>query len=168
MLMTHVEAVSASQTEIFFPPKRILAPIDGSDNASRALSVAIEIAKRYDADLLIMTVTRRDRYGAGMGSDFPGHAEAVREYYDEMDKLSDHLLEDSLAAAMKAGVTKVKTEAIPEFESVPQQILEVSTNRSIDLIVLGTRGLGGFKRLLLGSVSSAIVAHSRSNVLVVR
>jgi len=149
-----------------FPPKRILAPIDGSNNASRALDAAIEISKSYGAKLFIVTVTPRDNLDLGMN--LPGHTSAVENYNDEMDRRSRRLLSDSLDLAKNKGWTNVETEAIPEFQSVTKQILEFSLSKKVDLIVLGTRGLGGFKRLLLGSVSSAVVTHAECNVLVIR
>jgi len=149
-----------------FPPKLILAPIDGSDNATRALNVAIEISKTYGAKLFVVTVTPRDDVDLGMN--LPGHTSAVQNYNDEMDRRSQRLLSDSLDLAKSKGWTNVETEAIPEFQSVTKQILEFSLSKKVDLIVLGTRGLGGFKRLLLGSVSSAVVAHAECNVLVIR
>jgi len=150
-----------------FPPQRVLAPVDGSDNATRALRAAIVISKSYSAKLFIMTVTPRGE-NLDIGMDLPGHTSAVQNYYDEMDRRSGRLLDDSVDFARKEGLTNVQTEAIPEFQSITKQILEFSLNKKIDLIVMGTRGLGGFRRLLLGSVSSAVVTHAGCNVLVIR
>jgi len=149
-----------------FPPKRILAPIDGSENSTRALNGAIEISKTFGARLFIINVTPREKID--LGFDFPRHTSAVEEYNDEMDRRSERLLRDSLELAKKEGCTNVETEAIPEFQSATRQILEQALSKKIDLIVLGTRGLGGFKRLLLGSVSSEVVTHADCNVLVIR
>jgi len=151
-----------------FPPKRILAPIDGSENATRALHAAIELSKKYDSELFIIMVTPRRAVGLGLGSDFPGHASAVKEYYENMDKRSEYILANSIDEAKREGLEKVNSEAIPEFESVARQILEQVASKNIDLIVIGTRGLGGFKKLLVGSVSSEVLAHATCNVLVVR
>ncbi len=149
-----------------FPPQRILAPIDGSDNALRALKAAVVISKTYGAKLFIITVTKRDKLDQTL--DLPGSTSTVQNYNDEMDRRSERLLDDSFDLATKEGLTDVETEAIPEFESVTKQILESSQSKKVDLIVLGTRGLGGFKKLLQGSVSSAVVTHADCNVLVVR
>jgi nucleotide-binding universal stress UspA family protein len=153
-------------TTPIFPPQRILASVDGSENATRALDVAIEISKKFGAKLFIMTVTPRNNLDLSV--DLPGHMSAVQNYNDEMDKRSERILDDSFDLAKNKGCTNVETEAIPEFQSVTKQILEFSLSKKIDLIVLGTRGLGGFKKLLLGSVSSAVVTHTDCNVLVVR
>jgi nucleotide-binding universal stress UspA family protein len=147
-----------------FPPRLVLAPIDGSENATRALQVAIEISKKFGAELFIITVSPRDRTGLRL----PGDISAAQKYYDEMDMQSERFLEDATDLASKEGLTNVGSEAIPEFQSVVKQILEQAQNKKADLIVIGTRGLGGFRKLLQGSVSSGVVTHAQCNVLVVR
>ena len=150
-----------------FPPQRVLAPVDGSDNALRALRAAIIISKAYAAQLFIITVTKRDKLDEAF--EFPGYqSSTVQQYNNEMDRRSDRLLSDALDLAKNEGLADVQTEAIPEFNSVPKQILENSVDKKIDLIVMGTRGIGGFKRLMMGSVSSTVVANAQCNVMVVR
>ena len=162
-----METNSESEKSSGFPPKWVLSPVDGSENASRALKAAIEICKTFGAKLFIVTVTTRGET-LDIGMDLPGHTSALQKFYDEMDRRAERLLEDSADLARREGLTNVETEAIPEFQSVTKQILELSQKKKVDLIVMGTRGLGGFKRLLLGSVSSAVVTHADCNVLVIR
>lgn len=151
-----------------FKPKRILVPTDGSENATRAVSVAAQIAKKYGSELLILIVTRRHDLTTEVASSFQTSKQVLVEYYDQMDKRSNRMLEDAAAIAESIGCSNVKTEAVPEFDSVPKQILDQTISKKVDLIVIGTRGLGGFKKLLLGSVSSSVVTHGNCNVLVVR
>ncbi len=151
-----------------FPPKRLLVPIDGSDNAQRALKAGVELTKSFGAELSIVTITPRNRNAVRLASGYPGDQSVVQQYYEEMDKQSERLLRNSADLARSMGLTDVKTEAIPAFDSVAKQILEYAEKKDIDLIVMGTRGLSDFKRLLLGSVSSAVIAHAQCNVVVVR
>ena len=145
-----------------------MVAVDGSDNADRALTAGIAIAKGFGAKLFVITVTSRERIDLGLGPGIPGHASSTQAYNDEMDRRSQYLLERCVDEARTEGYTNVETEAIPEFQSVPKQLLELAESKKIDLIVLGTRGLGGFQRLLLGSVSSAVVSHASCNVMIVR
>jgi nucleotide-binding universal stress UspA family protein len=151
-----------------FPPKHILCPIDGSENANRALKVAISLAKMYLAELLILTVAPRHELTVEIAAGFQGNKSVLSEYFDQMDKRSNRFLEEASSFAKKEGYSNIQTESVPEFESVAKQILEKTVSRKIDLVVMGTRGLGGFRRLLMGSVSSTVVAHAKCNVLVVR
>jgi nucleotide-binding universal stress UspA family protein len=52
--------------------------------------------------------------------------------------------------------------------TVVQEIVDFASQEKVDLIILGTRGLGGFKRMLMGSVSNGVVNHAGCSVLVVK
>jgi nucleotide-binding universal stress UspA family protein len=62
----------------------------------------------------------------------------------------------------------VKTEVLIKYTSVVKEIVEYAESNKIDLIVLGSRGMTGFKKLLLGSVANGVVTYSRCPVLVVK
>lgn len=167
-LHTDNDGEAESPAELVFPPKHLVVPVDGSDNALSALKAAVELAKTFDAELSIITITPRDRNAVRLASGYPGDQSIVQQYYEEMDRQSERLMKNSADIARKMGLASVKTETIPAFDSVPKQILDYAEKNNADLIVMGTRGLGGFKRLVLGSVSSAIVANAQCSVLVVR
>jgi len=151
-----------------FSVRRIMVPVDGSENAARALRVGVELAKKFDATLFVLTVTPRNVTVQGVASEYMGDSGAMQMYYDEMDRRSERILADSTDLARKSGLTDVRTEAIPEFDSVTKQILEYAEKEKTDLIVIGTRGLSSFKKLFLGSVSSGVVTQAHCNVMVVR
>jgi nucleotide-binding universal stress UspA family protein len=76
------------------------------------------------------------------------------------------VLADGIELAEGHGV-KVRGELL-EANSTVQALLEFASSEKADLIVVGTRGVTGFKKLILGSVSSGLVSHSECPVLVVR
>jgi nucleotide-binding universal stress UspA family protein len=63
---------------------------------------------------------------------------------------------------------KARGEYIGNILSVPGAIIEYANEWKIDLIVLGTRGLTGFRKMLLGSVSASVLEKARCSVLIVR
>src|SRR4029079_16144800 len=63
---------------------------------------------------------------------------------------------------------KVKTEVLIKYISAVKEIVEYAEINNIDLIVLGSRGRTGLKKLLLGSVANGVVTYSRCPVLVVK
>jgi nucleotide-binding universal stress UspA family protein len=73
-------------------------------------------------------------------------------------------MKESLAKARRV----VATGRVLRSSSAVQSITDYAKIQDVDLIVLGTRGLGGLNRLLLGSVSNGVVTHARCSVLVVR
>jgi nucleotide-binding universal stress UspA family protein len=85
---------------------------------------------------------------------------------DAAEEQGRRTLAAGLDLATKCG-TDAKGELI-ENPSVVEAIVDFAAKENADLIVVGTRGMTGFKRLLVGSVSSGVVNHARCPVLVVR
>jgi nucleotide-binding universal stress UspA family protein len=65
-------------------------------------------------------------------------------------------------------IKKIKTDVVTTPVSIVSTILEYAENENTDLIIIGTRGVTGFKRILLGSVASGIVTYAHCPVLVIR
>jgi nucleotide-binding universal stress UspA family protein len=68
----------------------------------------------------------------------------------------------------KADNIELKTELINGHRPVDYVILEYAEEKNIDLIVVGTRGRSGFKRLLLGSIASSVVSYALCPVMIVK
>jgi nucleotide-binding universal stress UspA family protein len=151
----------------FHSPSKILVTIDGSQNANRALSAAINIAKKFNSTLIILHVVAIPSAlitssAIGMPSD------SVQSYYELQEADVKSYMDKGEADARAHGIVELKSEVIRANESVVEEIINFATDENVDLIVIGTRGLGGFKKLLQGSVSSGVVANAPCNVLVVR
>lgn len=145
---------------------RILVPTDGSENASRALSVAIRMAKTFDAELLVMNVIPARR--SSVESPAGWMPTSTAPYYEEQENMAKRLLDEALSICQTHGIEKADSEIVRASKSIVAEIIELATKRKINLIIIGTRGLGGFRKLIQGSVSSGVVTHAGCNVLVVR
>jgi len=88
-------------------------------------------------------------------------------YYKQQEMGANHFIDEALAVARTRGV-KIRGEVSRASKSIVEEIIDVAISEKIEMIVIGTRGLGGFKKLLLGSVSSGVVTHAQCNVLIVR
>jgi nucleotide-binding universal stress UspA family protein len=75
---------------------------------------------------------------------------------------------EEFSHAAKTDNVELKTELINSHRPVDYVILEYAEERNIDLIIVGTRGRSGFKRLLLGSVASSVVTYAHCPVMVVK
>lgn len=148
----------------FFPPKRILVPIDGSANSTRALKVASGIAKRYESELIIINVIPIPT----MIAEAPISSGVELSYYQYAQHDAKQVIDEANKVVQAEGITKVKSSIIQAARSVVQEIIDHASSEKVGLIVIGTRGLGGFRRLLLGSVSGGVVTHASCDVLVIR
>lgn len=138
----------------------IVVGIDGSDNAHRALEWAMAEAAMRKTHLTVITVSQAPvSYWTGKPAPAPGEEERVAE----IRKSAEAAVE---AAAAKPGSGKPESVTVSVVSGFPAQTLIQAANDS-DLLVVGTRGGGGFASLVLGSVSNQVVHHATCPVVVV-
>ncbi len=144
--------------EILF--KRILVATDGSESAEKAASHAINIAKIAGAELYALYV---------ISTKYSVTTRSVKGWTDEF--------EEGLAKRGRAAICNVeqlgkeaglKVKPII-LKGIPaEQILNYAEKNDIDLIVMGTKGLKGIEKFLMGSVAENVIRHSKVPVLIVR
>ena len=143
--------------------KRILVPIDGSPASDLGLEEAIKLAKDQSAELRLLHVVNDwlmispDSSGANPG--------AIEE---ELRKSGDALLNAADARACGAGVHTTSTLLDEIGAPVGAAIVRHAREWHADLIVCGTHGRRGVRRLVLGSDAEYIVRHARMPVLLRR
>jgi len=157
---------SASKTEpVSF--RRIVLATDGSRSAKRATQVAVELAKRYRAELIaINAIPAPSGLVASPSARFEG-ADVLDRYYEMARTRAKNIVEEAVALAKESGV-QARGEVLDQPASAIELIISFAEGEGVDLIVSGTRGLSGFKKLLVGSVSSGLVSHAPCSVLIVR
>jgi len=141
---------------------RILVALDGSDYSLKALDFAVDLAKKYQSQLVLVHVVMRQIYAinppeAGI---LAGTA-IVRE------------LEAEGKAILAKGEQTVKAQGVPVEirlrQGVPaEELLRAAAEEKADLMVLGSRGLSQVRAFLLGSVSDKVSHHAKCPVLIVR
>jgi nucleotide-binding universal stress UspA family protein len=148
--------------------KKILVALDGSESSQRAAQAALELAEKLKTDLVVLhaivppTSYYHSTIASPVGISLPAPSQhEIDAYYAYARKVAVGIVGETEAKAKKLGI-HVKTETPEAVSSI------VETKENVDLIVVGTRGLGGFKKLLLGSVSSGLVSHAHCPVLVIR
>ena len=137
--------------------KNILVAVDGSEHALKAARVAGDFARKMQADLRV--VTAYEPVPTYLGE--PNLQRALDERFAVAQQIIDNAL---LEIGEIPGELKTDVLEGPAAEA----ILAVIEARNNDLVIMGTRGLGMLKGLLLGSQSQKVVSHAPCPVLLVR
>ncbi|MBX6320957.1 MAG: universal stress protein [Rhodospirillaceae bacterium] len=148
--------------------ERVLVAVDGSAHARKACTVAVDLAKRYGAKLFILSVAHEpsDRMREQL--------ERFMETERVQRSLDDLVIEESVQDVLAEAETAARTAGVQDVETVgrvghpAKRILEFAEMARIDLIVMGTRGLGEVEGLILGSVSHRVGASAKCSCLMVR
>lgn len=152
---------NSSKLENEFLPRKIVVAFDASLHSIRALKAAISISEKYGSEI---TVIHCIEYPVvGYGEVYYNWDEFYSADKRNVSKAAESLIKDARKRKVKIGI--VYTEGTT---SVAESLLLESKKIKPDLIVMGSRGLGGFKSLLLGSVSNAVVTHSTVPVLIIK
>ena len=142
--------------------ERILLASDGSEGAAQATVVALEIAQKFAASLSVLNVTEAPWLSYGFSPYLPADNETS---YNGAARLLGKITEDVSKEAIEAGVPR----SFHQETGYPAETIVGFANRTdASLIVIGSRGLGTFKSLVLGSVSNRVARHSHRSVLVTR
>ena len=149
--------------------KRILVPIDGSKCSLKAAKYAIGITKTQRSKVYcIHTIA-----GVPYGHFLDGYA--AQMYLEEIKKQAESWFSDIIKIARQKAVSDnngttidILAEVFVTVDSIVETIVNYSANKDIDLIVIGTIGRSGIKRLLLGSIAKGVVRYADCPVLLVR
>ncbi len=138
-------------------PAKILLATDGSNDAELAATTAADLANSTNSELHVATVAGGRAYNTEVPEEFEDLKQKAQKVVDEQKKKVEE-------AGGKVADTHVKV--VSEHRS--QAIVEVAEELGCGLIVMGSRGLGGIKRALMGSVSDSVVRHAHCPVMIVR
>jgi nucleotide-binding universal stress UspA family protein len=149
---------------------KFLIAIDGSPASHHALEQAIRLGKPCEATLLLLTVTEPTNALAWpamlpTGEPLPLQMVTPADLDASNRAIAQAQLEQSHEMCVAASV---KSEMVLEMGSPRSLICEIAERESVDLLIVGSRGLGNVQRLVLGSVSDYVIHHAQCPVLVVR
>ena len=145
--------------------KKILVATDASVASNRAVSMAAYLATCHDAELLILHVIRDMQVPAPMKK-VPELEEFANTRENILRQVAETILHEAEVRAKKGGAKKVQT-AIGSGDPA-SSVIGFARRRNIDTIVIGSRGLGKIKEILMGSVSRKIANNAEANCFIVR
>lgn len=148
---------------------KILVPVDGSINSMKAIDYAVNLAEKYKSEIIALHVLYSQ-------TGFAFHKETVAGTITS-SSLNDLNLEAKQEAekwfkeinkrAEKMNV-QIKTEVVFTVISIVEGILTHAEKENIDLIIIGSKGKSGWKKLIVGSVASGISTYAHCPILIVR
>lgn len=140
-------------------PTKILLATDGSEEAELATRTAIDLATSTSSELHVLYVGRPYIVEAG--------EEMLHSQYEQLKQEWQGVLDEQVNRIDAGGATVTQAHLrIGHRED--EEIVAVAEEVGAGLIVMGSRGLGGIRRALMGSVSDSVVRHAHCPVLVVR
>jgi nucleotide-binding universal stress UspA family protein len=147
--------------------KKILVAIDGSKQSDKALDFALDLAKRYSAEIVLVNV---------LSPSLMAHIYNFRMYIPDVDyskylkpikMVHEKLLSEAFKKAKNFQETLKVSKELHEGRPA-EKIVEIAKKDVFDLIVVGDQGLGGIKGFFLGSVSDRVADKSSCPVLIVK
>jgi|SRR6188472_3815643 len=140
---------------------KILVAVDGSQASMDAADQAIEMASKYNSEIIALHVILSDT--TIFGTSPPRHIDEIKQQAQQyLDKIKQKMPDQHDNSKIQ-----MRTELISSATAVGG-IVGFAEKENIDLIVVGTRGRSGFKKLLLGSVASGVVNYAHCPVMVVK
>ena len=141
------------------PFAKILVPLDQSENATRALRYDLKLAKLAKSEITLLCVVNT----------IPNTTDSyisASQLEDLLEESAKNHLEDLVKRTEKEHGMKLKT-MVKRGQPI-SVIIDTAQEEHIDLIVMGSRGLGGFKEMLFGSVSHGVTSHAKVPVMIVK
>ncbi len=144
------------------PITKILVPFDDSEHAARAFGFALTLAKNYDASVSVVSIVQEEIKNSWI-SGTPGREKGMTE-------------RSSTRLENKAGLLQLQAEkfgirfesAVLTSNSVAETLLTIIREYKIDFVVMGSRGKGMHKEMMLGRISTHVALNSSCPVLLIK
>jgi len=142
---------------------RVMVPVDGSEHSMKAAELAVEIAKKTNSQLFFIHVFEKDKVPDWFKTFAELEHLGAADYFDIVDR--------RLFAPL---IARAKESEIQDFHCIratgdsANEILKNAERLKVDLIVMGTRGLGKLSGVILGSVSSQVLSKATCTCVAVK
>ncbi|MCV0411091.1 universal stress protein [Nitrosopumilus sp.] len=138
--------------------KNILVPYDFTNFADAALKKAIEIAKKFDSKITLFNVigSNTDTTGMSWSRAQEVHDEVEKQVTNDLNKIKESIKDTDISVEIRHNPSTI------------DGILSFADTDKIDLIVMGSHGRSGFKKLVLGSVASGVIAKANCSVFIAK
>jgi nucleotide-binding universal stress UspA family protein len=159
--------IDSSKNDVELRIQKILVPVDKSGYKDKIVSYSSILAKAFRANITAIHVL--DRASLGVIGDLIGFYRGgmVEEYEKALKKQTEEFLAEVKRTLENEGVT-ISTEVIVGKSSAAEGIIEYAKQGDFDLIIIGTKGMTGVEKFLMGGVASAVVHNAHCPVFAIR
>ena len=150
-------------------PTKILVSTDGSEEAILAARTAADIADKTGSELHVVNVRTLPfflSYNAGLHHASGYEGEDLDRAREQLVTRAQKLLDEQVGVLEGAGGNVAQAHL--RFGKPDEEVTALAEEIDVGLIVMGSRGLGGTRRALMGSDSDSVVRHAHCPVLIVR
>ena len=151
--------------------KKILVALDGSEHSKNVLEHAVTIATTFKAKLIMLAVVPRVMIPIFPDDGFGGiplsASKDMAQYQEKMREAYQSVLDDAMIQ-IKEEHSGLMVEAVLKEGRPSATIKDFAENEGVDLIVMGSRGLGGYTGWILGSTSRKVVDSCTKPVIIVK
>ena len=134
----------------------ILVPLDGSGDSQKALLQACDLAKNYQANLILVYVVEKSHSLNLLDR---------KEYLEILRKFGNKVLIKGKQTAENKGID---VTTIMKEGNISNEIVKLAKNKKCNLIIVGSKGLGATARFFLGSISNKLANNSPCSILIVK
>lgn len=150
---------------------KILVPIDGLKFSIKAADYAMFLSSKLDADLFVIHVLDDIPYEHNVGTfglyDIETPDE-IKEILQEARDATREWFDDIKTRAKEKNIRMIRTDLVTTRSSIESAIVNYGERNQIDLIIIGTSGHSGFKKLMPGGVALGVVKHSHCPVMMIK
>ncbi|HDD67120.1 MAG TPA: universal stress protein [Candidatus Thorarchaeota archaeon] len=139
--------------------KTILVAVDGSDYSDKAVKYAAAIGPALDAEVILLHVVPM------LVNATPYHDTVSDQPFLALQKVGEDILARAKSLAESLGC---KVSDLLSYGDPAGRIIEIAEERKVDLIVMGSRGVSGIRRLFVGSISDKVTRDAPCPVMIVR
>lgn len=156
---------AAVEERRFIVFKNVLVAIDGSKPSTNALEAAAELASKFGAKIHLVHVVREMQVPLNPGL-MDAYEKLHRQRHDLLNAAGEQLLNQAKRSLESKGIDAVETDI--GSGDPASAIVDYAGRNKIDLIIIGSRGLGQIEGMLMGSVSRKVSNTAKTNCLIMR
>jgi nucleotide-binding universal stress UspA family protein/CheY-like chemotaxis protein len=146
--------------------KKILVPVDGSENADKALELAVSMAKPNNAQLHLLHVVKHTEINKALLDYIRSEGINDTPYVVSEGYVENQIIGPAKFEAKRKGIEKIESTVL--HGDPAEEIIDYAKDQEVDMIVMGSRGLGNVKGLMMGSVSTRVSHGADRTCVIVR